>query len=104
MKDGSITTTDLAEFGYRELGIAKNLLNAMFEDGLPVKFEREGITVMFNTHSGCVFLTNDEYQVCMFNGKELEMYHTCHKCDAEGFEHEIEWNHKRQRCGACVAE
>ena len=57
-------TEDLTKFGYRELDIAGDLLKAI-KKGLPSDFDREGIKVGFNTHSGNVFLTNADYQVAM---------------------------------------
>ncbi|MDA0713025.1 MAG: hypothetical protein O2897_03450 [bacterium] len=61
-------TEDLAKFGYREMGIAGDLLKAI-RKGLPSDFYDEGIKVGFNMHSGCVFLTNEEYQVAMVDDK-----------------------------------
>lgn len=34
-----ITTTDLADFGYRELGLLRELIEAMEDHGLPEDFE-----------------------------------------------------------------
>jgi hypothetical protein len=40
---------------------------------------------MFNTHSGCVFLTNSEYQVAMLNDETLESFYTDFETGEEGF-------------------
>lgn len=80
-----ITTTDLADFGYRELGLLRELIEAMEDHGLPEDFESCGVTPMFNTHSGEVFLTNDEYQVAMERGGRLESWYTLSYTGHEGF-------------------
>jgi hypothetical protein len=87
MKD--ITTTDLSKFGYREIRLAAQLLNAWIEQGLPEDFENEGVTVMFNTRSGCVFLTNSEFQVAMMKGYMLESFYTDFETGEEGFKDEL---------------
>ena len=71
-------TTNLADFGYRELEEARDLLDAMLKNGLPEDFYDEGITITFNRNSGYVFLTNDEYQVAMVgdDGKLYSWYDT----------------------------
>ena len=84
------TTTDLGDFGYREMEIAKDLLNAVLEEGLPETFNNEGLTTMFNTTSGYVFLTNDDFQVAMLKDGKLEMYYTCPECGEEGFREDLE--------------
>jgi hypothetical protein len=80
-----ITTTDLAKFGWREKKMAAQLLGAMIDQGLPDGFDDDAVTVMMNTHSGCVFLTNSEYQAAMMNGDKLEVWHNCPECGHEGF-------------------
>lgn len=62
--DGGVTT-NLAEFGNRELAEVRDLLTAMIDEGLPEDFDRDGTVPAFNKSSGSVFLTNSEYQVCM---------------------------------------
>lgn len=85
-----ITTTDLSKFGYREITMAKDLLTAWVDHGLPKDFEDDGVTVMMNTHSGNVFLTNSEYQVAMMNGDKLESFYNCPECGHEGFQEDME--------------
>lgn len=80
-----VTTTDLAKFGKRELKMAGRLLTEMFNQGLPDDFNDDGVTVMLNTHSGNVFLTNSDYQVAMMNGDKLESFYICPQCGHEGF-------------------
>ena len=85
----NITTTDLSQFGYRELHLAKELLQALEDQGLPEDFDDDGLTIMFNTHSGNVFFTNSDYQAAMMNGDKLETFYTCSNCGNEGFADEV---------------
>lgn len=83
------TTTDLSQFGFREKRIAAELLTAMCHGQLPDDFENDEVTVMMNTSSGNVFLTNSEYQVAMMNGDKLESFYSCPECGHEGFAEEM---------------
>ena len=85
----NITTTDLAEFGYRELDMAADLLKAYADHGLD-GFDHDEVRVMMNRNSGNVFLTNSEYQVAMMNGDKLELFYSCPNCGHEGFKDEID--------------
>ena len=98
MEERERTTTDLADFGYRELKLAIALLDAYGNQGLPEDFEEDGVRVMFNTESGYVFLTNSEYQVAMMNGVELENFYVCPECGREGFGYLFE---KNANCKGC---
>lgn len=85
MKD-EITTTDLSRFGARERSMAEDLLRAWREQGLPDDFEDDEVVIMFNTHSGNVFLTNSEYQAAMLTDDDkLETWYSCPICGHEGF-------------------
>lgn len=86
------TTTDLSNFGYREIKLVTELLNAWVEQGLPDDFYGDGVHPMFNTYSGNVFLTNSEFQVAMMNGNKLESFYSCPECGHEGFKEEMEHN------------
>jgi hypothetical protein len=85
----NITTTDFSKFGYRERKLAEVLLTAWNKNGLPEDFYNEEVTIMFNTHSGNVFLTNSEYQVAMMNGDKLESFYTDFETGEEGFKDEL---------------
>ena len=79
-------TENLADFGYRELAMAKDLLVAWFDgDGLPSDFEGEGVRIAFNRNSGYVFLTNDEYQVAMEVEGKLYSWYWLGYAGTEGF-------------------
>lgn len=99
-----ITTTDLAKFGWREKRMAAELLTAMCDQGLPDDFYDDEVTIMFNTHSGNVFVTNSEFQVAMMNGDDLEMWYTCPECGEEGFLEDIEWSPQHGCCKECVPD
>lgn len=84
-----ITTTDFSKFGWRERDMAAKLLTASCKQGFPEGFEDEEVTIMMNFNSGNVFFTNAEYQVCMMNGEELEMWHTLPYSGEEGFAEDL---------------
>lgn len=86
----SITTTDLSEFGYREIEMARDLLDAWVENGLPDEFDYDEVKIMFNKNSGYVFLTNSQFQVCMLKDGRLDMWYTCPECGKEGFDEDLE--------------
>jgi hypothetical protein len=99
-----ITTTDLSKFGHREKRLAATLLTAMCEQGLPDDFEDDGVTVMFNTHSGNVFLTNAEFQVAMMNGEKLESWYYCPNCGHEGFKDDMPHGFDDDECQRYVCD
>ena len=84
-----MTTTNLSDFGYRELTILKELLKAMREQGLPDDFYDEEVHPMMNQSSGNVFLTNSDYQVAMLNGDKLESFYFLSYHGNEGFLDEL---------------
>lgn len=79
------TTTNLSEFGARERLMAENLLKAWREQGLPEDFYEDEVTIMMNTSSGNVFLTNEDCQVAMLNGDTLESFYYTPYSGHEGF-------------------
>ena len=81
------TTTDLKDFGFRELRMAADLLTSYCES--PPEFLSNGVHLMMNTHSGCVFLTDEDFSVAMMSGTALEQWHSCPECGAEGFADEL---------------
>ncbi len=74
-------TENLAEFGAREREIAGKTLLA----GLPDNFDSTGVKLAFNRNSGNVFLVNEDYQVAMLNGDELEVFYNTPYHGHEGF-------------------
>jgi len=85
----NITLTDLSRFGYRQRHIAEMLLKVWNEGELPEDFHDNEVTIMMNTHSGNVFLTNSEYQVAMLNGDKLESFYHDGETGEEGFKEEL---------------
>lgn len=86
MKTQETTTTNLAEFGWREKKILIDLLTAEMEQGFPEDFEDSEVVPMFNRNNGNVFFTNSKYQVLMLHGNKLKMWNYCFNCGHEGFE------------------
>ena len=83
-----MTTTNLSDFGYKELELLEKLLCAMRTQGLPADFDDNEVTPVMNQCSGDVFLSNSEYQVAMMNGDKLESYYTLSSGE-EGFAAEL---------------
>lgn len=77
----SYYTENLVEFGIREREMAAVLLLA----GLPENFSDDGVKLAFNKSSGNVFLINEEYQVAMMNGDEIEIFYSTPYESLEGF-------------------
>ena len=84
-----MTTTNLSDFGYRELIMLEELLKAMREQGLPDDFYNDEVHPMMNQSSGNVFLTNSDYQVAMLNGDKLESFYFLSYHGNEGFLDEL---------------
>lgn len=91
-------TTDLAKFGARERRMVEELLKAWREQGLPEDFYNEKVTTMMNMQSGCVFLTNSEFQAAMMNDNKLESFYSCPQCGHEGFLEEMWHNLENDQC------
>lgn len=98
MLDNKITTTDLSDYGYRELMELELLLKAYREQGLPIDFNNDDVVPMFNMNSGNVFLTNSDFQVAMLNGDKLESFYCCPQCGHEGFLDEMDHNEDDKEC------
>jgi len=92
MKTQEITTTNLADFCYRERCILANILDKWNSYGLPKGFNDDEVVPMLNKESGYVFLTNADYQCAMMNGSKLEIWHVCPNCGYEGFEEDCQLN------------
>jgi len=64
-------TEDLSEFSFIELIEAGKLLAALrrgknrINCGFPLDFSKENVKIGFNKDFGSVFLTNENYEVCM---------------------------------------
>lgn len=82
-------TTNLADFGTREIAELRDILDAWLSAGLPDDFYGDGVHPVFNKNSGFVFLTNAEFQVAMMNGDRLESFYSSPYEGREGFFEEL---------------
>ena len=85
-----MTTTDLGEFGFRELKEAGAILSAYGNGKLTSVarefFDEDEVRVCMNQNSGYVFLTNSEYQALMLNDAgQLELWINLSYHGSEGF-------------------
>ena len=94
-----MTTTNLSDFGFRELDTAADLLKAYSngKNNCPY-FSDNGVQLMMNQNSGNVFLTDDDCNVLMMNGDKLEGFYNSPYEGHEGFfndlisEYDEEWH------------
>ena len=93
-----IVTADLSKFGYRELDEAGKLLIAYAKNG--VDFLSDGITLNFNTNSGFVFLSDEDYNVGILNEGKVEQWFNCSECGEEGFKEHFE-EEGLDKCEGC---
>jgi len=87
----NITTTNFADFDWRERKLACELLQASIDNGFPKDFWDDNVNIMLNKNSGNVFFTNADYQVAMINpdtGK-LESFYYLPYSGEEGFANEL---------------
>lgn len=80
-KQDSPYTENLADFGSRERAMLAEILSKPLPDG----FWDSGVRPAMNKNSGYVFLVNDDYQVAMMNGEDLEIFHSTPYEGLEGF-------------------
>jgi hypothetical protein len=87
-------TRDLAKFGFREIGMAGELLSK-YADGRRCWASdqdelADGIAIEFNPNSGNVFLVDEDCRVAMVNDNgNLENWVYCSNCGAEAFRSEL---------------
>ena len=89
-------TQDLSEFGYIQLDEAGTLLKAYADN--PNVLEGSNINVEFNPNSGNVFLVDEDYNVAMMNGDNLELFYFCPICGHEGFLEDMEHREDDEEC------
>jgi hypothetical protein len=82
--EDTIKVADFSGFGFRELEMAAELLDAYSENPIDC-LDQETLKVAMNTNSGYVFLTDAEFNVAMMNDGELEQFFSCPECGLEGF-------------------
>ena len=89
-------TRDLMDFGYRELDQAGDLLKALKSDKNKTEQLNNNVAIEFNPNSGNVFLVDEDCNVAMMNGENLEDWYYCFECGYEGFKDELSAN-----CNTC---
>lgn len=89
MTTETIVTLDLGKFGARERAMAVKIFTLWERQGLPEDFYEDGITLCFNQDSGYVFLSNEDFQVCMPSNGRLESFYSCPECGHEGFAYQM---------------
>ncbi len=87
-------TRDLSKFGFREIGMAGELLSKYADGRRSWASDQDeladGIAMEFNPNSGNVFLVDGDCHVAMVNDNEnLENWVYCSNCGAEGFRSEL---------------
>lgn len=81
-----MTTTNLADFGRRELSMLSEMLEHYSNGAYHHPYwTDEGVQAMMNTYSGYVFLTDSDYNVLMMNGNALEPFYSLPYSGEEGF-------------------
>lgn len=90
MENDNIVMTDLSRFGYKELEEGSKLLMAYANDQYETQEDKnamyKGLQLCFNSYSGVVFLTDDDYQVLLLNDNDkLESWLNCWNCGKEKF-------------------
>ena len=88
-----VVTSDWSQFGAREIQMAKELLSHIKEIDTYGKVE-----VMFNRHSGYVFLSDENFDVWMMNGDQMEKWYVCGYCGHEGFLEDFKHEPQNQDC------
>ena len=88
-------TTNLSEFGRREIAMASELLNQLVNRNTTELFDKyfthESTNLFFNKRSGYVFLSDEAYNVGMINPDNgmLDLYITTGYSGTEGFINEL---------------
>lgn len=95
----NIVTSDLSKFGNRELQEAIYLLHAYLVEN--PKYLGEGLTLNFNQESGKVFISDEDFNVGMMNGNNLEQFLSCEYCGNEGFASEFKLD-ENGNCEDCT--
>lgn len=93
-----MNTQDLSDYGYRELDMVGDLLKAYKSNHDKTNFLGTGIKHEFNPNSGNVFLVDEDYNVGMMNGEDLEDFFSCPICGHEGFLEEMYHGEETPEC------
>jgi hypothetical protein len=88
----TLITQDLSRFGYQPLTVAAKLLKAYAQARWASNADQLGeeVALVFNTHSGLVFLSDGEFNAAVLNDTGvLENWLACSICGAEGLRSEV---------------
>ena len=87
----NVCTEDFADIMScsRERYKVLQIINAWNHNGLPSNFYEDNVRLAFNKNSGNVFIVNDDCQVAMMNGNNLECFYTSPYDGREGFIDEL---------------
>ena len=99
-----IVPTDFSKFRYREFKKAVELLEC-YNTGkyMCLLFSDEGVSIMLNTQSRFVFLTNSDFQVAGINDNNvLADFLTCPDCGYEGFIEDFDRKTASKCCKAYI--
>ena len=92
-------TQNLADFGQREREEASVLLRTLGNSNDKTQFFGDsGVAVEFNSMSGFVFLVDEDYNVAMMNGHDLEDFLTCGNCGGEGLASDFREDNEGSDC------
>ena len=94
-----VVTNNWSDFGLVEIEEAKELLSHIKEIDSYGKVE-----IQFNRNSGYVFLCDDDYNVWMMNGEDIEQWFSCPYCGHEGFLEDMEHTPKDEDCTRYLKE
>lgn len=84
-----IVTSDLTEFGYRELDMAADLLKAYANNKNTVDFG-DNVNVFMNKNSGYVFLSDEDGKTGVLEDDEVVEFYSCGQCGNEGTQSDSE--------------
>jgi len=87
-------TQDLSKLGYREINQLADLLKAYAQN--PIL--NDGVKWEFNPMGDNLFLVDEDYNVAMMNGDDLELWHYCGYCGHEGFAEEFKHEPRNEDC------
>ena len=93
-----MNTQDLLNFGSRELDMAGDLLKTFKSCRDDTRFIDSNVRIEFNPNSGNVFLVDEDCNIAMMNGHNLEDFFSCPICGHEGFLENMEHGEDDKEC------
>lgn len=65
----------LSDFSYRGIKLARDILTAWADHGLPADFKNDQVKLEFNSNSGYVFLINSAGEIATLQNDRLERFY-----------------------------